>query len=404
MRLASMRSFALPVLPMLVAGCEWMFGPAPFPEQLPVVTDTTVVAVSGVAPDPITPGAHGFSPDFLSVCQSLGWSANCSDPVYTDDQRLRLNSMYGSHGYIAPSPGLAGWDFAAYSTPRLVGMVWFKAEAGGIGATDWLPPGLTCVYLQSSGSGFAGFAQSGQTCPTTPGAGAMPLVVQAITNPGQFGTGTEAQQAAHVPPVARFHEGAKKAGSSDVTMLGFKCASRWCVLAPAQQSAALRQVAHAGLNQGWRTWAISGWSDAQRLAVGSAGNLNVSGLNSSIIADTGLAGKAWAPVANPTTFVPGPAQHVATIVMRERPSGNYAEKWHLQRGYNELYFWRDAAGKWYGEIQNQVGSMLYRIPIYVDKKHAGTNPPATARFRWNADDEEVWVACEGGCCYVSAFQ
>jgi hypothetical protein len=409
MSIASKPWIAVPAVVIMLAACSSpgpdvniQFNPAPVLSG----TDTVIVDVSNVPPDPIALGTHGFSPGFLAVCQAMNWTANCSDPVFTDDQRVRLaNGTFGRHGYIAPAPGLQGWLLPDFATPRLVALVWFKSEGGQPGGTDWLPADLTCLYLQAQGNGFVGSMQPGSgTCPATPGQGATPLDVEAISSPSAFSSGTEAQQSAQVPAVARFHEGAKKSASADVILLGTKCAARWCVFSPAQQGAKPRAAAHRGLNPQWRTWAINGWSDAQRLAIGTAPNLEVSNLTSSVIADTGLANKMWL-VANGATHAPTIAQHAATIVMRERPgSTTYSTRWHLQQGYNELYLWRDASNTWYGEIQNVVGTTLYRIRIYVEKKHAGTNPPATARFRWNADDEEVWVACEGGCCYVSAFQ
>ena len=371
---------------------------------------TNVVDVSSIPPDPISPGTHGFSPDFLSVCQQLGWTSSCTDPVYTDDQRFRLGpSAFGAHAYIAPSPQLGTWHrMADFATPRLVAIVWTKPEAtAAVSATAWVNRGLSCIYLLSQVTGFVAYAEpAAAACPEsyTPNP-ARALAVLPIANPGHFGEGTEMDQSRRVPAVARFHEGQQQAGT-DLPLLGVKCAGRWCLLFPPNTPATERPPAHAGKRQDHHTWAIRGWSDSQRLALGAAPNLTPSGLLASIVADSALPNRDWAPVTtSPADFRPGEAQHAATIVLESRPVGIYDTRWHLKRGDNELFLWKDAAGRWYGEIQNRgFLNSLNRIKVYVEKRHAGTNPPATARFRWDPDDEEIWVACDGGCCYVSAFQ
>jgi len=371
-----------------------------------------VVAVTGDAPLHAIAGGgevHGFAQPYLAQCASMSWTATCDDPIFTDDQAFRIDGgVYGPHTYIAPSPSLGAWTTETdFATPRLVALVYVKAPAGTTLPAQYtslrLSAGSNCVYLRYvlPDSLLAYVEPATAPCPTsyTPDE-TKALKALPVSNPNPWNTGSHSAQAANIPAVARFYEGQAGVAASPHTIPGFRCGDRWCLVQPLVAVTALGSLV-AGEHADWRTWAINGWSDAQHVAEESpTGPLKPGNSRVAILPDTDLASKTFAPPA-PGDH-PGDEQHVATIVFRGQPSGVYDSVWHLRSGKNHLFIWRDASGNWQGEIQNKrLGIITNHIPVYVEQRHVGSNPPATARMRWSYDDEDYWVACSSGCCYVS---
>lgn len=370
-----------------------------------------VIPVSHEAAATAMVGAHGFAPAFLARCGEMGWTPTCDDALYTDDQQFILDDgQYGPHSYVAPAPDLGSWtESTAFTTPRLVAMAYVKPEQVGPGGLPApytalrLSAGSNCIYLQYADTSFTAYVEPANApCATAyvPNA-ARALPVVAIRNPPPWNSGSNQEQSDNIPAVARFHE-AHNLGNSHYTMVGVRCGDRWCLIRP-QEQVTEESSAHQGMHQDRRGWSIKGWSDQQHLALANAsGVLLPSRLHAAILPDDNLKSNTFAP---PSGRYPGDAQHVATIVFRGKPEGVYKDKWYLRNGVNDLYVWKDSTGAWQGEIQNKSwwGLVTNHIAVRVDRRHAGSNPPATARFRWSAMDEDLWVACDGGCCYVNTF-
>lgn len=367
------------------------------------------VSRSGTRPPAFTPPP--FPAAFLATCASMGWTRTCDGGTFTDDQKFILNANdYGPHAYVAPSTDLGSWTRSAdFSTPRLVALAYVDqqpAAPGGLPAAYTallLSAGANCVYLHYAGTSFTAYVEPATTpCSTSYAPNpARALPVEPVTNPS-WDSGSEQQQADNVPPVARFHE-ARGAGNSRYALMGVRCGNRWCLIQP-KTAVTEENDAHQGDHQDRRGWSIKGWSDQQHLAIANAtGGLMPSSLKAAIYPEDDLKTKTF-PMP-PAGSRPGDAQHAATIVVRGKPLDAYDDKWHLRSGNNSLFLWKDSSGAWHGEIQNKkwLGLVTNHIPVQVERLHAGSNPPATARLLWSATDEDLWVACDGGCCYVTAF-
>lgn len=360
---------------------------------------------------------HGFAPPFLAKCAAMEWTPRCDDPLYTDDQSFRVDANdYGPHAYAAPAPGLEmATDESAFSSPRLVALVYVKPPANGVLPLPYqslrLEAGSNCVYLHYAGSTYTAYVVPSPTA--NPCAGSIApdqshaLQVTTIQNPSPWNAPPNASIAANIPAVARFHEAHVPKSVTPYTLIGLRCGNKWCVLWPTTTTDQ-DNPAHQGKHGERRGWSVRGWGDAQHLAqMSAAGAVTRSDIQASILPVDDLASKTFA--APEPGEHPGDAQHVATIYFKNDPTGVYGDGasgdgWHFRKHENELYIWKDASSPtgWSGEIQNKsfLGMITHHIPVNVEPRHVGTNPPATARFRWSADDEDVWVKCDG-CCYVS---
>ena len=359
---------------------------------------------------------HGFAPEFLSACELMGWKATCDNPLYTDDQGFAVDkTMYGPHAFIAPAPDLStpATD-NEFSTPRLAALVFVKTPSAGPLPEPYtalgLSPGANCVYLHFQAGAYKAYIQSVTgSCPTSYASGTPGHDVKAVQNPSPWNTPPDASIAANVPAVARFHEALIQKGTP-ATALGMRCGQKWCIVLP-EPRASDRPGTHAGKHSNRRGWSIHGWGDAQQVANVdvATGALTRSDHDVSILPVDNLDSKTWTP---PTGDHPDETQHAATIVFSNEPSGIYSDRYHFRQGENELYLWRDTASPtgWSGEVQNKSWEwwlfiphlVTHHIPVYVELRHPGTTPPATARMRWSAEDEDFWVKCDG-CCYVSFF-
>jgi hypothetical protein len=330
------------------------------------------------------------------TCGRMEWAA--CDPLWTDDQALKDNANdYGPHAYIIPTRTVARFtQDADFNTAKLVGLVYVKPGSRPQTYKDLnLTKDFTCIFIQSSNAPsviFRAFLvpNSSGDCTSVVPAGAA-FDVRAAPVPPTMTTGTEAGDAALIPPVARFHEGLK-GSDKETPLLGVRCGSKWCIILPSGRDSL--SLPHKNDHPNLRTWEVHGWHDVQHLSKRKAtgGGFDRTAHESSIIPDVDLATK---------NFGAG-AQHAATIKFWSNPTGDYANKWGFSNGENELYLMKvTLAGKeyWHGAVMNRHGAIT---PVYVEKWHPGTNPPATARFRWDDADEGIWVACEGGCCYVSS--
>ena len=328
-----------------------------------------------------------------ATCRRIEWRT--CDPLWTDDQALKGDAGdYGPHAYIVPSPAVRTFVHDAdFNQPQLVGLVYVKPGARPANYVNLnFTQDYTCIFLQSSGTTFRAFLvpRAVGDCTGVTASGST-FEVKAAPVPASFNAGSDSANAALIPPVARFHEGSK-GSDKEIPLLGVRCGNKWCFILPVPGRDSLN-LPHKGDHATIKTWEVHGWHDVQHLS-----KKKVTGVGfdrtpheSSIVPDVDLATK---------NFALG-AQHAATIKFWGNPTGDYATKWGFSNGENELFLMKSTiAGKeyWHGVVLNRNGGLT---PVYVEKWHPGTNPPATARFRWDVDDEGIWVACDAGCCYVS---
>ena len=343
-------------------------------------------------------GVAALAADF---CLRQGWTTPCRVHEYPDDQRLNDgNDQYGPEVKTYPALNLGTRshqaDFQGVGAPVAAIMV----------DTGTLPPtytrlnlvtGMNCLYLRYFPGPNQQFGQydgyvfraetNGTPCPDRVSGNAQPLRVRAVKSKA-FPAHTD------VPAVFRFREG--HIAGEPQPLFGIKCADRWCILGPSQ--ADTNTVAHHGKNQGKRSWAVHGWSDAQRLAVmnSATGQLQY-GPEASIIAGPGA---ALVGLAKFDTLV-----HAATVWFRGNPGQTeYKTKWGFNMNENQIWIKKTTTG-FTGEVRSIGGScgggQNCTTPVTVIRFPHGQYPPAVARWMWNPNDEGAWVRCDDGCCKIS---
>jgi len=346
---------------------------------------------------------HDLLQNVAAFCFNLQWNT-CLRPEYTDDQALmgENKQTYGPPAFIAPAENLDSFtgDNSFQAAPVLVAYVHVLLDAAPLPSTYTdlkLNYGDNCVYLGHLNGSFKSFvvpAQNATCAPTLPNPLPTPLNVQAIASAAFPGHG-------NIPPVARFHEG-QKGQSAGVPFLGMKCGDKWClVLADGQgQPVSEWKPPHDGVHNNRRSWAVYGWNDSQHLAIRKqGGGLDRSSMRVSVVAVPNLGNITEAQYTQDF-------QHVATVYWSGSPSDKYRDNWHYKKGHNEVYLKRVTDQDWRGEIrhvrQMPWGDWVTSItPVPVVRRDHGVPLPGTARFLWTATDEDLWIACEEGCCRVA---
>jgi hypothetical protein len=94
---------------------------------------------------------------------------------------------------------------------------------------------------------------------------------------------------------------------------------------------------------------------------------------------------------------------VATVYM-DTTHLVYARKYHFAKGANAISLRRLPDGRWKARIQPEEGPAQTRDVIRRDHTafmaSHDLHVPGTARWRWKARDETLWVRCAEGCCEV----
>jgi hypothetical protein len=265
-----------------------------------------------------------------------------------------------------------------------------------------LKPGVNCVFLRHDAGlpqevGWHAYINqpvAGMCHAPTVATGAE-LTVN-VFHAGGFGT----QE--NYPAVGRFHEAIKQPGSQPVALVGFKCAAAYCFVQPATSTI---HSDHVGLSPSRMTWDVHGWGDEQHVGVPLTPGANVHpqwSYNASILPASRIDTLKIAHFDNDTVFV-------ATIHLSEPPpSGSkYATKWHLIAGDNYIFLTHkkgmaDDAG-WSGLIRHTMNPAPgAQWPLNVVRhNHAPLHVLGTARLAWSETDEDGWVRCDDGCCYLS---
>jgi hypothetical protein len=137
------------------------------------------------------------------------------------------------------------------------------------------------------------------------------------------------------------------------------------------------------------------FADDQHLAMPvSVGSHNIKrGIHGSITPVDGLDGINFS--TTPTL--------VATITLDGPPNpGSKAETWGLSSGVNGVFLSTDGTN-WKAQFVPGTGQPTSTAGFYTSQNpHPSTGPhvPPVARWAWSEWDEEIWVACEQGCCTI----
>jgi hypothetical protein len=59
----------------------------------------------------------------------------------------------------------------------------------------------------------------------------------------------------------------------------------------------------------------------------------------------------------------------------------------------------ESSATWYARLTPPSGPVYYAC--ITKEQHPNVAIPATARWRWSASDETIWIRCTNGCCTVS---
>lgn len=343
-----------------------------------------------------------------TVLESLGWAAQDTIPLYTDDQRLLTDGgEYGPYAAIFPAPRLATFTLDSLRPAGNVGMLVAMIDVTmdeGVAALQQtysdlrLSPGTNCVYLRASDPmvGYIKPANAAEPFCDPTGTTAAPLRVMRV----QSG-------APATPAVARFHEGRNTARgiAEGAPYFGLKCADGWCVFLPDNvEHIAPPQMADGDDSPVYTTM---GFGDAQHLALKAN---NPRGLarteqHAFVVPADNLERMDEAKFREDW-------QYVATVKFVKGPKAKYMKRWNFEpTTENRLYIRiNTATNRWESAIERRtyISSWLptwwtrsFAKPIERDD-HTGMNVPGTARFRWDKDDEDLWVRCDEGCCKVSA--
>lgn len=385
------------------AGASGWTGTAPSAGAHPAVAVAPDSIVANACADYAARGHPFHMLDSLTVAFAManGYYHYCI-PEYHDDQRFSVGasgnpSTYGPLAHVLASPHLG--DFAEHSG--------FDGRWVNVAIVDIDDPvarmpapyvrlGLrgrhSCVYLRhehpASGPMYLGLVVSPVPgkCPTNPASGkALPVHEEpAVADLNEN------------PAVARFVE-----TDANGVAVGVRCASSWCNVGTRQAppSAHASQAALTATSRG----VVKGWFDDQVLGVPepTARHMMRRSARASVIPDPRLGTYTIAEFL-------ADSQRVARVYFPAFVPRKYAAAGY---GHGVTTVWLrarevpgDAGGRdtvWAARLEN---GGHWSNPLHAVRTDHSTVPglviPGTARWRWDADDEELWVACSVGCCRI----
>jgi hypothetical protein len=202
--------------------------------------------------------------------------------------------------------------------------------------------------------------------------------------------------------------------------MGIKCMSAWCeigdfgfVTSPSHPAPPLPADA--------RVWKIKGWYDEQHLAIASDGKLIPGPARGTVVPNPklptydrdSLYSRQWKHVASMLLDRASPLYRLKLLLQGDSPDPARMTTLSFCKGTakecqianppaapeSESWWSLWQADPWWGKITAPDGAVQYRY--VVRRKHPGIKIPATARWRWETDDERMWVFCPEGCCEVA---
>lgn len=335
--------------------------------------------------------------------QSLVNSGYCLATVapLRDEQAFRVGkSAYGPeveafaapYIEIPPSSSAFGGDYIN------IGKIIVHAPAGTQLPAEYtalqLVPGENCVFLKYFGK--ANKEWSAFVAPNPLGLDCIEMAKNAPANQADvpaFADGPSMSGKDYAPTI-RFIE-----SSSGGTLIGVKCGNRWCMIGANSPSALLPRLHPPanGSKYGTRE-EIKAWYDEQHLALLTPSGTIVPGPRASIepvdrLEDIKDFSQKWIQVA--TVHLQDSASYAGPV----RQSGSTG--YDLHQGANPVWL-HDTGGQHFeayiGSIDPNVTTPQRKFRVTGGQGHPYV--PGTARFKFSATDEKLWVACLMGCCLI----
>ena len=214
--------------------------------------------------------------------------------------------------------------------------------------------------------------------------------------------------AAEYPPVTRFIEASNMGqGGPPITFLSVRCANAWCSIGRGGGLVALPSTHSAmGVSGTTSRWIVPGWSDDQHWGVPATGTLpiqphtdpasivpvdNLSSYNTETAFDADWIHVAHVNVPRGTL----PAKYLNAYALTDGSSVKMWIKRYPPRPGSRDYRWYAR----FGADPHNNKMPTFRVD-YTPHPSSSYPPAWTARWRWRDTDEDIWVACAAGCCFV----
>lgn len=262
--------------------------------------------------------------------------------------------------------------------------------------------GINCLYMVTSNGIWRAhivkvWSDSACVRPMSENAGGADLNVTVLAGP----------RGDSVPPVARW--------DWDPIVrkhyIGIRCGSQWCEVYDLSQPTLNSSPHYAGSIQA----AVKGWYDEQYLAVRSVGGngLAPGGVLATIIPVANLADftvanfdTTWQKVAVVSLSDDSPKYHDKFNFVRAAPPAGKSEVWLCKGdpaacGISNAQVPASCPNKddpWWGKI---VADGTTRYRCVIRRTHPGISIPGAVRWRWQVDDEDMWIRCPEGCCEMT---
>jgi len=375
--------------------------------QQVVIAPMVRTACMGTAPSPDT-SDHAITADHATVLRTNGYCQYLI-PEYHDEQRLSDGGNdYGPLAKVYAFPEAAALNAHTDFDTRFINVAILTVGPGsgplpGPYNALHLNTGANCVWLQHLhfGSGKAAWwgavsrPDNAGVCGNTTAQLITAIAEQPNTDPTWY------------PPVSRFEE-----SHGRVPNIGVKCGNAWCIIGPGVNGQ-LKQPSFTGAGPIPTTpqWQVKGWFDDQTVgAPGTPSNFGIKPtVGLSVVPKSDLASKNYA------AFAAGWVE-VATVLV---PQGiSLPDKYKdINPGYgfvlgeNTISItarMENGEVVWRARVRNSrfpAGrEHEYSHPVkWTDHSGVTTFVPATARWRWNDADEEMWIRCDIGCCRVTSL-
>jgi hypothetical protein len=186
------------------------------------------------------------------------------------------------------------------------------------------------------------------------------------------------------PPVARFVE-----GTNDQTFIGVRCGNVWCIIG-ASNPGDIARIIHplAGKRE-----KVRGWHDQQQLADPTSPPMKRSFI-ASVVPDSSL--------EKPVALNQWVRAAYITIPQSANVPAIYKTKYGFEKGRTfEVWMYMTDPKEGIARItMSGTGKSVYRRIRRTPLDQYGVPVPATARWGWNPNDEEIWFRCDVGCCIV----
>jgi len=336
-------------------------------------------------PDPLFVGRVMALPDSAAYWNT--WRI----PEYQDAQRFTDSpkSPYGPLVCVVARPDVGNVTSNQIAAGVMVGVIFVDGNSTMQAYRDLniTQAGFYCVILRGD---VTQATIEGHIVPATNNQCAPISTSTIITSrPRQFATATNSND---YPAVASF--AIKKSWRPAV---GIRCADRWCYIGLnnlGDLEVPVQNVPPQGA--GHVRHLVSGWFDHQHLGLKDSMfpyGIKAS-IQASIVPDDSLDGYTLADFST--------RRNVAQVyVMGGAPSTKYKTVWGFTNtgaaSPNQMAL-QLAGGVWQVYVNGALNTQL-RV-TRTDHSGAGFHIVGTARWKWNDRDEQVWVRCGEGCCWV----